>query len=192
MYMLSGMLFLYEYRVLIGDLIAAFLGFMAWQNYRDFNSTEMEAWTNIQLKYEIAYYIHRTYLDYNNWRCVHHILCLGFLYWGWAFKTALSTCFFFSSISNSFMALMQKHPNKFTKVSFAASFFVARIVYGQWIMYRLTGLPVSGSERVIMPMLWTLYVMQWWWFHQIVRHVKRAFKVVDGSSVNGSGVASRG
>jgi hypothetical protein len=192
MYMMSGMLFFYDYRVLIRDLIAAFLGYMAWRNYKDFNSTEIEPWTNAQLKYEIVYYVHRTYLDYNKWKCVHHVLSLGLLYWAWAFQTALSTTFFFASISNCFMALMQKHPNKITKFSFAVSFFIARIVYGQWIMYRLIRLPVRGSERIIMPMLWVLYVMQWWWFHQIVRHVKRVFKVVEGSSVNGSSVEARG
>ena len=176
---------LYEYRWIILDMIAAFLGYMAWQNYKDFNSTEADTWTMIQLNYETAYYIHRTYLDYNKWRAVHHVLCLGYLYWGWAFKTALSTAFYFSALSNCFMGLMQKHPNKFTKISFAISFFISRILYGTWIMWKTSRLPVHGSQVAIIPMTWTIYFMQWWWFWRIALHVKKAFKVTDGLTVNG-------
>jgi hypothetical protein len=182
---LEGMRTIYEYRFLLGDLMAAFLGYMAWRNYKDFDSTESDPWTMIQLNYETAYYIHRTYLDYNKWRVVHHVLCLGYLYWGWVFKTALSTGFFFSAVSNSFMALMQKHPNKFTKISFAISFLVARLFIGTWVMWRVARLPVQGSEAVIIPMTGTIYVMQWWWARQIYRHVKKAFKAPDLEYLNG-------
>jgi hypothetical protein len=182
---MEGLLVLYEYRFFLGDLVAALLGWAAWQNYKDYNSTEPEPWQMIQLRYETVYYIHRTYLDYNRWRAVHHVLCLGYLYWGWVFKTALSTAFYFSALSNCPMALMQKHPNKFTKISFAISFFVARLVYGTWVMWGVMGLPVRGSEAIIVPMAASLYVMQWWWGLQIYRHVKKAFKAPDLEYLNG-------
>ena len=185
--MMRSLTMLYEYRVIMFDIIAAFLGYMAWQNYKDFNSTKGDTWTMIQLNYETAYYVHRTYLDYNKWRAVHHVLCLGYLYWGWAFKTALSTAFYFSALSNCFMGLMQKHPNKFTKISFAISFVISRILYGTWIMWKITGLPVRGSQALVIPMTGTIYVMQWWWLWRIALHVKKAFKVTGGSTVNGGG-----
>jgi hypothetical protein len=176
---LEGMRVIYEYRFLLGDLMAAFLGYMAWRNYKDYSSTEVEPWQMVQLRYETAYYIHRTYLDYNKWRVVHHILCLGYLYWGWVFKTALSVAFYCSALSNCPMALMQKHSNKFTKISFAISFFMSRLVWGTWIMWKIRSLPVKGSEVIIVPMTGAIYVMQWWWARQIYRHIKKAFKAPD-------------
>lgn len=170
---LEGMLFMYEYREILCDLVAAFLGYMAWQNYTDFASTEYEPWRNSHVKYEVGYYLHRTYLDYNNWKSIHHLLCLGYMYWGWAFKAALSTSFFFGSVSNCFLGLMQKHPSMLTKVSFAGSFFVTRILYGTWIIVRINQLPVRGTERIILPMTWGLYAMQWWWFRKVYRAVCR-------------------
>jgi hypothetical protein len=174
--MMDGMILMYEYRDLIFDLIAFVLGYMAWCNFKDFNSTEQDVWTGIQLRYETLYYIRGAILDYNKWRVVHHVLCLGYLYWGWAFKTALSTAFYFSAVSNCWLALMQKHPNKFTKVAFAVSFVIARIIYGTWLMKNILYLPVKGSQVLVIPMTGTIYVMQWWWLYAIGRHVRKAFK----------------
>ena len=182
---MEGLLILYEYRFLLGDLMASLLGYMAWRNYKDYNSTEIEPWQMPYLRYETAYYIHRTYLDYNKWRVVHHILCLGYLYWGWAFKTALCTGFFCSTLSNCPMALMQKHSNKFTKILFAISFFIARLVWGTWIIWKICQLPVKGSEVIIVPMTGAIYLMQWWWALRISIHVKKAFKVPDLEHING-------
>ena len=176
--MFEGMLVLYEYRALLMDLMATLLGYLAWRDYTEFNNqiVPYASWTAVQLYYETLYYIRYTIADMNKARCFHHVLCLGFLYFGWAFKTALSTTFFFSSTSNCFLALMQKHPNAVTKVAFGASFVVARIIIGTWIITNLLQLPVQGSERALIPMTSTLYVMQWWWLKQIVRHVQKGFK----------------
>lgn len=61
--MIAGMLVVYEYRDLVMDMMATFLGYMSWRQYKDFNSQEINTWNNLQLKYEILYYIWRTGLD---------------------------------------------------------------------------------------------------------------------------------
>jgi hypothetical protein len=83
------------------------------------------------------------------------------------------------------MALMQKHSNKFTKILFAISFFIARLVWGTWIIWKICQLPVKGSEVIIVPMTGAIYLMQWWWALRISIHVKKAFKVPDLEHING-------
>lgn len=173
----------HEYRVLLRDLVAAFLGYMAWLNFKDFNSREREPWAVAQLNYEVVYYLHRLYLDRADaLHTAHHVLCLGYLYTGWAFKTALATSFYFGSVSNCFMSLMQKHRNNFTKLSFAVAFFVARLVYGTWIMWRVAHLPAQGREVLLKPMASAVYVMQWWWGLHIFGRLKKTWhKYLNGS-----------
>ncbi|BAT22340.1 hypothetical protein [Yellowstone lake phycodnavirus 2] len=181
--MIAGMLVVYEYRDLVMDMMATFLGYMSWRQYKDFNSQEINTWNNLQLKYEILYYIWRTGLDLKKKdKLVHHLMCLGYLYFGWPFKTALSTAFYFASISNCFLAITQKHPNNVTKISFAMSFVVYRIIYGTWIMKGVAKLPVKGSETLIIPMTGTVYALQWMWLRKI------ALKASKALYSNGGGV----
>lgn len=181
--MVAGMLTLYEYKDLLMDLAAVFLGYMSWRQYKDFNSQEAHLWTVLQLKYEILYYIWRTGVDFKmKDKLVHHVMCLGYLYFGWNFKTALSTAFYFASTSNCFLALMMKHPNKMTKISFAVSFFISRIVVGTWVMMNVAKLPVKGSEIMVIPMTGTVYALQWVWLRKIALKASRAL------CSNGSGI----
>lgn len=185
--MISGMLIIAHYHELLMDVVAAFLGYMAWQQCVDFNSrdVEMASWIGAQLVYEIMYYSRGMIIDTAASKRLHHAMCLGYLYFGWTFKTALSNSFFFASISNCFLSLMQAHPNLFTKLSFAVSFVLMRIVVGTWIMKKVLWLPAKGSEIVVIPMTAVLYVMQWWWLRKIIRRIKKAFKVSFSLEHNG-------
>lgn len=185
--MMAGMLVAYEYSELMGDMTAMFLGYKAWQHYTDFNSQEVvvHPWVSLQLKYEILYYIWGVFRDLKKKdSLIHHIMCLGYLYFGWQFKMALSTSFYFASISNLFMSLMRKHPNKLTKLSFATSFVIARIGIGSWVMKKVLGLPVTGKSVAIVPMTGTVYVLQWFWLKKII-------KLAIRSMSNGGGTAGR-
>ena len=166
--MVDGMLVVYEHSDILADSVAVLLGYMAWRQYNDFNSEIAHTWTILQLKYEIMYYFLKSGLDFKKKdRFIHHILCLGYLYFGWKFKTALSTSFYFASTSNFFLSIMMKYPNKFTQISFVISFIIARIIIGSWLMMKVLYLPVSGRSTAIIPMTSTIYVMQWWWLKRI-------------------------
>ena len=175
--MTDGLLTCWDHREIVADLVACALGYMSWRQYTDFNSQEVHLWNNLQLKYEILYYILRTGIDLRRKeKLIHHLMCLGYLYFGWNFKTALSTAFFFASTSNCFLGIMQKYPNTATKISFAISFFISRIIYGTWIMKNITRLPVSGSSVAVVPMTGTVYLLNLWWARKIANKVLGAFK----------------
>jgi hypothetical protein len=170
--MFDGMMVVYENADILSDSLAVLLGYMAWRQYDDFNNQIGTPWTILQLNYEILYYLLRSVIDFKNKdKFIHHILCLGYLYFGWNFKTALSTSFYFASTSNLFLSIMMKHPNKFTKISFAVSFLISRIIIGSWVMMKVLYLPVKG---VFVPITGTIYGMQWWWLKKIALKARGA------------------
>ena len=182
--MTAGLAVFWDHHEIVADVVACALGYMSWRQYTDFNSQEVHVWNNLQLKYEILYYLWRTGADFKQKaKLVHHMMCLGYLYFGWDFKTALSTAFFFASTSNCFLGLVQKYPNNATKISFAISFFISRIIYGTWIMKSITKLPVSGSSVAVVPMTGTVYMLNLWWARKI------AVKVLNAIRSNGSQAA---
>ena len=175
--MTTGLVIFWDHREIVADMVACALGYMSWRQYTDFNSQEVHVWNNLQLKYEILYYLWRTGVDFKQKaKLVHHMMCLGYLYFGWDFKTALSTAFFFASTSNCFLGIVQKYPNNATKISFAISFFISRIIYGTWVMKSITKLPVSGSSMAVVPMTGTVYMLNLWWARKIAVKVLKALK----------------
>lgn len=179
--MIAGMLVMYEYGELLSDLTATLLGYMAWRKSTDYNNQIATLPISIQLNYEILYYIIGFVRDFDNkLKCLHHILALSYIYFGWQFKTAVSTSLFFGSISTCFLTFMLKHPSTVTKISFAVSFVVMRIIIGAWSMKKTLELPDNGA---IIPITGSLYVMQWWWLRKIM------LKASQTLYPNGSGTA---
>jgi hypothetical protein len=180
--MIVGMLTVYEYSELLMDLTATLLGYIAWRQYMDYNNQIATLAITIQLNYEILYYITGFVRDLDSkLKCLHHILALSYIYFGWQFKTAVSTSLFFGSISTCFLTLMLKHPGTVTKISFAVSFVVMRIIIGAWSMKKTLELP--GGSGAIIPITGSLYVMQWWWLRKIF------LKASQTLYPNGSGTA---
>jgi hypothetical protein len=173
--MFDGMMVVYENADILADSMAVLLGYMAWRQYDDFNNQIASPWANLQLKYEVMYYLVKTGLDYKKKdRFIHHILCLGYMYLGWNFKSALSFSFYFASTSNIFLSVMMKYPNIFTQICFAVSFLISRIIIGSWLMMKVLYLPVSGVSTAVIPMTGTIYVMQWWWLKKIALKARGA------------------
>jgi hypothetical protein len=179
MAMISGMMFVYEYSELMMDITATLLGYMAWRQYTDYNNQKATLPISIQLNYEIMYYTIGFVRDFNsNLKCLHHTLALSYIYFAWQFKTAVSTSLFFGSISTCFLTLMMKHPNQVTKISFALSFVIIRIIVGAWSMKKTLELP---DGYAIVPITGSLYIMQWWWLKKILT------KALQALYPNGSG-----
>jgi hypothetical protein len=163
----------YEYRELLVDVVSCFLGYLAWRDYTNFYVTERSAllwtWTGIHVRYEVMYYIMRLIVDLEQW--FHHVLSLGFLYFAWPCQAGISMTLFIFGLSNPALSLVQKHETKLTKIGFAISFFMARIVGGTWLMKKLYDAPTNGvSTHVVyplVPIVGSLYLMQWWWLIKI-------------------------
>jgi hypothetical protein len=176
--MITGLVVVYEYSELIMDLMATFLGYMAWCQSTDYQL--------IQLNYEIIYYIFGFIRDLGSIvKSFHHILALSYIYFGWQFKTSVSRSLFFGSISTSFLSLMMKHPNTVTKISFVVSFVIMRIIIGAWLMKKTLELPVDKKSFMIIPVTGSLYILQWWWLKKIM------IKVSHALYPNGSGATDR-
>jgi hypothetical protein len=182
--MIAGMLTVYEYSELLSDMTATLLGYMAWRESTDYNNQIATLPITIQLNYEILYYIAGFVRDLDSkLKCLHHILALSYIYFGWQFKTAVSTSLFFGSISTCFLTVMLKHPNKVTKISFAASFVVMRIIIGAWSMKKTLELPGSGA---VIPITGSLYVMQWWWLRKIILKASQTLYPNGSGTTKGS------
>lgn len=182
--MIAGMLVVYEYSELLMDLTATLLGYIAWRQYTYYNNQVATLAITTQLNYEILYYAIGFVRDLDSkLKCLHHTLALSYIYFGWQFKTAVSTSLFFGSISTCFLTLMMKHPNTVTKISFAVSFVIMRIIIGAWSMKKTLELPGSGA---VIPITGALYVMQWWWLRKILLKVSRVLYPNGGGATKGS------
>lgn len=179
--MTDGVLLCYEYREFLIDVFGCFLGYLAWRNYENFYVTDVPAplWAAIHVRYEVMYYLGRLIFDLNKW--FHHVLSLGFLYFAWPCQVGISMTLFIFGLSNPALALAQKHKTPETKVAFAASFFVSRIVGGTWLMKKLYDAPQGGVSNAVVYPLWpilgSLYIMQWWWLRKIYLHAKKSIGV---------------
>ena len=175
--MTEGLILFWDHREFVIDVMACLLGYMAWREYTNFYVTAPPAppWVAIHVKYEVLYYVSRLIFDLKQW--FHHVLSLGFLYFGWPCQMGMSTTLFIFGLSNPALSLAQKYKTKPTKMAFAISFFASRIVGGTWLMKKLYDAPAGGVSTTVVYPLWpilgSLYLMQWWWLRKIYLYAKR-------------------